>query len=39
VRDGNAYINRYAKIIAPNVQASNGVIHVINNVLIPYWLF
>jgi transforming growth factor-beta-induced protein len=39
VRHGSAYINRYAKIIAADVQASNGVIHVINNVLIPYWLF
>ena len=39
VRNGNAYVNRYAKIVAADVQASNGVIHVINNVLIPYWLF
>ncbi len=23
------------KVVAPNVQASNGVIHIIDNVLIP----
>jgi len=39
VRNGNAYINAYAKIVLADVPASNGVIHVINNVLIPYWLF
>ena len=39
VRNGNAYINLYAKITATDIDASNGVIHVINNVLIPYRLW
>ena len=34
VRDGNVYVNR-ARVIKANVMASNGVIHVINKVLIP----
>ena len=34
VRDGNVYVNR-ARVIKANVMASNGVIHVINQVLIP----
>jgi uncharacterized surface protein with fasciclin (FAS1) repeats len=33
-RDGNVYVNR-ARVIKANVMASNGVIHVINKVLIP----
>ena len=33
-RDGNVYVNR-ARVIKANVMASNGVIHVINQVLIP----
>jgi uncharacterized surface protein with fasciclin (FAS1) repeats len=33
-RDGNVYVNR-ARVINANVMASNGVIHVINQVLIP----
>ena len=36
VRSSGAYINWYAKITAPNIDASNGVIHVIDSVLIPY---
>ena len=36
VRHGNAYVNWYAKITATDIQASNGVIHVIGSVLIPY---
>ena len=39
VRNGNAYLNWYAKITATDIDASNGVIHVINNVLIPYRLW
>jgi uncharacterized surface protein with fasciclin (FAS1) repeats len=34
VRSGSVYVNG-AKVIRPNVFASNGVIHVINAVLIP----
>lgn len=33
-RDGNVYVNS-ARVIEANVLASNGVIHVINQVLIP----
>ena len=33
-RHGNVYVNR-ARVIKANVMASNGVIHVINKVLIP----
>ncbi len=38
VRNGNAYLNGYSKISATNIDASNGVIHVIDFVLIPYRL-
>jgi uncharacterized surface protein with fasciclin (FAS1) repeats len=34
VSHGNVYVNR-ARVIKANVLASNGVIHVINSVLIP----
>lgn len=34
VRNGHAYVNN-AEIIKTNIQASNGLIHVINQVLIP----
>jgi uncharacterized surface protein with fasciclin (FAS1) repeats len=34
VKDGNVMINN-AKVIAADVSASNGVIHVIDTVLIP----
>jgi uncharacterized surface protein with fasciclin (FAS1) repeats len=34
VKNGNVYVNR-AKVTTPDVMASNGVIHVINRVLLP----
>jgi len=34
VRNGKVYVGR-ARVVTPNVRASNGVIHVINRVLIP----
>src|ERR1700744_6800098 len=34
IKDGGVYINQ-AKVIKPNVMASNGVVHLINAVLIP----
>lgn len=39
VRRGNAYLNGYSRISATNIDASNGVIHVIDFVLIPYRLW
>jgi transforming growth factor-beta-induced protein len=39
VRRGNAYLNGYSKISATDIDASNGVIHVIDFVLIPYRLW
>lgn len=34
VRDGKVFING-ARVVTPDVEASNGVIHVINRVLLP----
>ena len=34
VRDSNVFLNR-ARVVSPDVMASNGVIHVIDRVLIP----
>ena len=34
VKGGNVYVNK-AKVVKTDVRASNGVIHVINSVLIP----
>jgi uncharacterized surface protein with fasciclin (FAS1) repeats len=34
VRDGKVFIGG-ARVVTPDVSASNGVIHVINKVLVP----
>jgi uncharacterized surface protein with fasciclin (FAS1) repeats len=34
VRHGSVYVNK-AKVVAANVRASNGIVHVINAVLVP----
>jgi uncharacterized surface protein with fasciclin (FAS1) repeats len=34
VKDGRVFVNN-ARVVTPDVKASNGVIHVINRVLIP----
>jgi uncharacterized surface protein with fasciclin (FAS1) repeats len=35
VRKGTVYLNGSTKVVKTNVRASNGIIHVINKVLIP----
>lgn len=35
VRGRNVFLNRSAKVTKTDIQASNGIIHVINRVLIP----
>ena len=35
VKDGTVYLNGSAKVVTPDVMASNGVIHVIDKVLLP----
>lgn len=35
VKDGTVYLNGTAKVVTPDVMASNGVIHVIDKVLLP----
>jgi transforming growth factor-beta-induced protein len=35
VKDGTVYLNDSAKVVAADVMASNGVIHVIDQVLLP----
>merc|ERR1739838_204208 len=35
VRDKNVYINRVAKVTTADVDATNGVVHIIDTVLIP----
>ena len=35
VKDGTVYLNDGAKVVTPDVMASNGVIHVIDHVILP----
>jgi transforming growth factor-beta-induced protein len=35
--DGDIYVNDDSKVIIPNVEASNGVIHVVDTVILPPW--
>jgi uncharacterized surface protein with fasciclin (FAS1) repeats len=35
VRGGTVYLNRTTKVVKTDIVASNGVIHVVNAVLIP----
>lgn len=35
VRGGNVFLDRSAKVTQTDIEASNGVVHVINRVLIP----
>jgi uncharacterized surface protein with fasciclin (FAS1) repeats len=35
VKDGTVYLNDSARVVTPDVMASNGVIHVIDEVLLP----
>ena len=35
VKDGSVYLNDTAKVVAADVMASNGVIHVIDSVILP----
>ena len=35
--DGNLYVNDDAKVIIPDIDASNGVIHVVDTVILPPW--
>ena len=35
VKDGMVYLNGRAKVVTPDVMASNGVIHVIDQVILP----
>merc|ERR1712232_330975 len=39
VKDKNVYINREAKVTTADVDATNGVVHIIDTVLIPKGLF
>lgn len=35
--DGSLYINDDSKVITPDIMASNGVIHVVDTVILPPW--
>jgi uncharacterized surface protein with fasciclin (FAS1) repeats len=35
VKDGAVYLNDTAKVVTPDVMASNGIIHVIDQVILP----
>jgi len=35
VKDGTVYLNDTAKVVTPDIETSNGVIHVIDQVILP----
>ena len=35
--DGDIYVNDDSKVIIPDIDASNGVIHVVDTVILPPW--
>jgi uncharacterized surface protein with fasciclin (FAS1) repeats len=35
--DGDIYVNDDSKVIIPNIVAGNGVIHVVDTVILPPW--
>ena len=35
VKDGKVYLNGNAQVVATDIPASNGVIHVIDHVILP----
>ena len=35
--DGSLYLNDDSKVIIPDIQASNGVIHVVDTVILGPW--
>jgi uncharacterized surface protein with fasciclin (FAS1) repeats len=35
--DGSIYVNDDAKVIIPDIDASNGVIHVVDTVILQPW--
>ncbi|MGD2148007.1 MAG: fasciclin domain-containing protein [Anaerolineae bacterium] len=37
VFDGDIYVNDDAKVIIPNIVAGNGVIHVVDTVILGPW--
>jgi uncharacterized surface protein with fasciclin (FAS1) repeats len=37
VFEGNLYVNDDSKVIIPNIYATNGIIHVVDTVILPPW--